>query len=275
MMILVLGGKGMAGHMVTSYLKKNTPYHISHTSRDCDDTEGYYLDVMDLERVRELILSKKPDVIINCAGILNDFAERHKQQAILVNSFIPHFVASLLDSYGGKLIHISTDCVFTGDQGKYTETAVPDGVTIYARTKMLGEVTVGRHLTLRTSIVGPELKNGIGLLHWFMNQQGNIKGFTNVYWNGITTLELAKAIAASIEQDITGLYQLTSPEIVSKYELLKRFQTVFQKDDVTIHPFQTQFCDKSLLNTRTDFQYTVPPNLEMITELRDWMKAHE
>ncbi|ANX12079.1 NAD(P)-dependent oxidoreductase [Fictibacillus arsenicus] len=273
MRVLVLGGKGMAGHMVTSFLKKNTPYHISHTSRDLEDAEGYFLDVMNLERVRELLLSTKPDIVINCVGILNEFAEKNKNQAILINSYLPHFISSLLDLYGGKLIAISTDCLFSGSKGNYTETSIPDGTSIYARTKTLGEVTTGRHLTLRTSIVGPEQKNGIGLFQWFMKQKGDIKGYTNVFWNGVTTLELSKAIAASIEQDLIGLYQLTAPKIISKYELLKLFQSVFKKNDVNIYPYQTEFCNKTLQCTRNDFQYTVPSYNQMLDELKEWMEC--
>jgi dTDP-4-dehydrorhamnose reductase len=274
MKLLILGGRGMAGHMVTSYLQKNSPHDIRYTSRDIDDAEGYYLDAADLDRVKETIYSVKPDVVINCIGILNHYAEKNPGNAILLNSYLPHYIAELLDSYGGKLIHISTDCVFSGKKGSYDAADEPDGTSVYARTKILGEVYYGTHLTIRTSIIGPELKEGIGLFHWFMNQKGTVKGYKNVFWNGVTTLQLAKVILAAAENNASGLIQLAVPEKISKYELLHLFKDTFNKGDVVIEPYEKAVNDKSLRNGGTHYSFIVPSYKEMLQELKEWMDTH-
>jgi dTDP-4-dehydrorhamnose reductase len=184
---------------------------------------------------------------------------------------LPHEVIKHLDEYGGKLIHISTDCVFSGTNGNYNEESVPDGITMYAKTKELGEIKSGQHLTIRTSIIGPEIKEGIGLFHWFMKQKGTIKGFTHVKWNGVTTLELAKFIHFAIENPIAGLYHLTAPETVSKYELLSLIKQVFQKDNVDIIPHTELRIDRTLFNSRLDYPYKVSSYEKQLQELKEWL----
>ncbi|MGC4375448.1 SDR family oxidoreductase [Fictibacillus sp. Mic-4] len=273
MKLLLLGGGGMAGHVIAGYLKKHTDDDIYVTSRDKKQHNHIHLDATDFNELKEIITNIQPDFVINCIGVLNEFAAIRKREAIILNSLLPHELVRLLDSYGGKLIHISTDCVFSGSKGNYPESSEPDGITVYARTKALGEVKEGSHLTIRTSIIGPELKDGIGLFHWFMNQKGEIRGFTKVYWNGVTTLELAKFITYAFKQELTGLYHLTAPEKVSKYELLKIIQDVFQKEDVVIKPHSELFLDRTLLNTREDINYKVPSYKKMLQELKAWMDA--
>ncbi len=272
MKLLIVGGKGMAGHMLTQYFKKKTRYEVHFTSRDLEESEGYYLDVRDYNRVKEIIESVKPDIVINAVGILNDQASQKKIAAIQVNSLLPHQLANLLDQYGARFIHISTDCVFSGKRGDYKEGDFPDGTSDYAKTKVLGEVISPHHLTVRTSIIGPELKdNGIGLFLWFMKQKGEIKGYKKVYWNGVTTLELSKAIEKMIVQNITGLYHLSSATKISKYELLKLFQEIFEKKDVMIKPDCEIALDRTIQNTRDGFDYLVPSYEDMLIQLKDWM----
>ena len=164
---------------------------------------------------------------------------------------------------------ILQDCVFSGKRGNYSDTDFRDGDTPYARTKAMGEVIDDHNLTIRTSIIGPELKsNGTGLFHWFMHQHGEIKGYTHAYWSGVTTLELSKCIHAAIQQNLTGLYQLSMPEKISKYELLKLFQKVWKKEDVTILPYDDYFCDKSMVISQVEHcQYTAQTDYEAM--LRD------
>jgi dTDP-4-dehydrorhamnose reductase len=139
----------------------------------------------------------------------------------------------------------------------------------------LGEVAYGNNLTLRTSIVGPELKeDGIGLFHWFMQQHGEIKGYTQAFWTGVTTIELAQAIVAAIEQDITGLHHLVCGEKISKYDLIGLFKSVFGTD-VQIKPFGDYHVDKSLQKDESDFDYSVPSYQVMIERMKDWMDEHE
>jgi dTDP-4-dehydrorhamnose reductase len=272
MKILILGGQGMAGHVIAAYFLNKPQYQVFYTSRDRNDPNGIYLDVTHSKSLEELINTLKPDITINCVGILNEHASHNPTVAFQVNSLLPHQLAKLTERYQGKLIQISTDCVFSGEKGDYTETDFTDGTSIYAQSKQIGEIISDKHLTIRTSIIGPELKeNGIGLFLWFMKQRGKIKGYENVLWNGVTTLELAKAIEEMIKNNVTGLYHLGSETKISKFMLLKLFQEVYEKKDVEIIPDDAIVLDRTIKNTRTDFHYPVPSYQEMLLELRDWM----
>ncbi|WP_408010750.1 dTDP-4-dehydrorhamnose reductase family protein [Pseudalkalibacillus sp. A8] len=271
MRVLVLGGYGMAGHMIVKYFTSLKEYDLYYTHRNPKASEGIYLDVRNTAELQGVIRNVKPDIVINCVGILNESAAKHTRDAIMVNSLLPHILKDELSTIGSKLIHISTDCVFIGQKGNYTETDLPDSTSIYGRSKALGEVSEEPHLTIRTSIIGPELKDGIGLFNWFMKQTGEINGFINVFWNGVTTLELAKAVHALIIQNVSGLYHLTAKEPLSKYSLLTKIQAIFEKDDVSIKPYEKMICDRTLLNTREDVEYETPSYDAMLRELREWM----
>ncbi|MGA9290650.1 MAG: sugar nucleotide-binding protein, partial [Anaerobacillus sp.] len=133
MRILVLGGKGMAGHVIIKYLKRKRNYdQILYTSRDSKDPEGFYLDVLEQSQLESLIDKIEPDLVINAIGILNEDAESHEQLAFQINSLLPHQLMKLMNRRGGKVIHISTDCVFSGKKGRYTEADPPDGESVYA-----------------------------------------------------------------------------------------------------------------------------------------------
>lgn len=273
MKILILGGKGMAGHVITSYFKQKPQYEVVYTSRDLGDKEGLYVDVTNATDLEKLMEQEKPDITINCIGILNHHAEQHSKLAFHVNSVLPHQLVKLTERYQGKLIHISTDCVFLGDKGNYTESDAPDGTSIYAQSKQLGEIISDKHLTLRTSIIGPELKtDGIGLFLWFMKQTGKIKGYKRALWNGVTTIELAKAIEVFIQQDVTGLYHLATEPKISKFDLLQLMKEVFQKDDVTIEEDEVFVLDRTIKNTRIDHIYTPPTYRVMLEEMKDWIQ---
>lgn len=273
MKVLILGGKGMAGHVMTAYFKQNPNYEVYYTSRDRNDKQSLFLDVTDFKRLEEIIEFIKPDITINCIGILNDHASNNPLLAFQVNSLLPHQLAKLIDRHQRKLIQISTDCVFSGTKGDYTESDIPDGTTVYSQSKQMGEIDKDRHLTVRTSIIGPELKDdGIGLFLWFMKQTGEIKGYKKVFWNGVTTLELAKATEQLIQHNVTGLYHLGSETKISKYELLNLIQEIFEKDNVKILPDTSIVLDRTIKNTRIDFTYSIPPYHEMLTELKEWMQ---
>jgi dTDP-4-dehydrorhamnose reductase len=270
--ILIVGSKGMAGHVVYQYLQALGRYIVEDISRDNSlFNPTYTLDVTDFDNLGAVIRQAAPQYIINCIGILNQEAESHPDKAILINSYLPHCLAKTANSIQAKLIHISTDCVFNGNKGGYKETDIKDGIGFYAQSKALGEVTYTPHLTVRTSIIGPELKgNGIGLFDWFMKQQGEIKGYTRAFWTGVTTLELAKAIPEIIKQDLNGLIHLVNDEKISKYDLLDIFNTVFERP-VQIVPFADYQVDKSLVNTSKAFDYKVPDYSGMVEELKMWM----
>ncbi|MGC3792191.1 dTDP-4-dehydrorhamnose reductase family protein [Priestia aryabhattai] len=272
MKILVLGGQGMAGHVIKSYFQSKPDYTVYYTSRNQKDKNSIYLEIKDFIALEGIIDSIKPNIIINCIGILNESASSNSIQAFQINSLLPHQLTKLAERYKGKVVHISTDCVFSGTKGDYKEGDPPDGTSIYAQSKQLGEIIDDRHLTVRTSIIGPELKeNGIGLFLWFMQQKGTIKGYKNVLWNGVTTLELAKALDSLINNDITGLYHLGSEKKISKFDLLNLIKKIFNKDDVEIIPDTNITLDRTIKNTRKDFKYNIPSYEQMLLELKDWM----
>lgn len=278
MRVLVIGGNGMAGHLMVQYLNRVTSYEVFYTVRQSEQRflgpRGLELDARDTEAVKRLLAALKPDVIVNCAGILNDFARRYEVDAYRINGLLPHLLAEQAERQGARLVHISTDCVFSGERGSYEERHVPDGTSVYAKTKALGEITRAPHVTVRTSIVGPEIREeGIGLFHWFLQQRGEIKGFMKVPWNGVTTLELAKFVRHLMEdgRGVNGLVHLTAAKPVSKCRMLELFQIVFDKRDVVIRPDEAIVLDRTLKCTRTDLGYSAPDFEEMLYELRDWM----
>ena len=185
-----------------------------------------------------------------------------------MNAYLPHRLARLASDIGAKLIHISTDCVFSGDKkSAYDETDYKDGSGVYSKTKGLGEVINKKHLTLRTSVVGPELKSdGEELFHWFMNQNGIIEGYTKAIWSGVTTLELARAVEWAIRKEVTGLYHVTNNRSISKYELLKLFQKYTGKK-IKIVPVSGKPSDKSFKDTRGLLDYPIPSYNDMIAEM--------
>lgn len=272
--ILVLGVLGMAGHVMAEYLDSLDDYQVYGIAR----SDGRYvtkkIDVLDFTGVESYLNEIKPDVIINCIGMLVQQSKNDISTAILINSYLPHFLSELGNRLDYKLIHISTDCVFSGKEGQYKEGAFKDGDDNYARTKALGEVINDKDLTIRTSIIGPELKNnGTGLLDWFFKQSGEIKGYTRAYWSGVTTLELAKATHEMIKQNIAGLFQLCPENKISKYDLLGLFAKIWNKE-LTIVPFDNHAVDKSLVCLREDFEYYKLNYDSMLIELKQWIESH-
>lgn len=272
--ILIIGSKGMAGHVVYHYLKEIDQFDLINISKDNSHfISDYTIDITKFDELAIILNKEKPDVVINCVGMLNQFAENDPANAILVNSYLPHFLAKLGTQKSFRLIHISTDCVFSGTRGNYTEEDQPDGIGIYARSKALGEVVYGDHLTFRTSIIGPELKeNGIGLMDWFFRQHGTIQGYTNAIWTGVTTLALAKAILYAIEKKISGLYHLVNGNTISKFDLLVLCKEVFNKRDLNIEPYMGYKVDKSLVGSTLDF--SVGSYEQMVKEMHDWIVKH-
>ncbi len=269
--ILLFGSGGMIGHMVLNYLIGTKQYEIidvTRTNKISDNTR--ILDIMDKNATEKLVHDVSPDYIINCAGVLITGANKKPENAIYLNSYFPHQLSGLARLINAKLIHISTDCVFSGEKGNYTESDYKDGKDMYAKSKGLGEIVNDIDLTLRSSNIGPELDEaGEGLFNWFMHQKGEIKGFTNAYWSGVTTLVLAKAVHAAIDQNITGLYNLVNNDKISKYDLLLLLKEVFDRNDLIIQPYDNYKSDKSLVNSRTDFDYTIPSYHEMVVDMKE------
>lgn len=273
--ILILGGDGMAGNMIKTFLQEKD-WDVSVTTRKPDNAGNYFFDVLKDYRELETILERvKPSFVINCIGVLNQSAEENKSGAVLVNSFLPQYADSLSEKYHFKLIHISTDCVFSGEKGSYSETDFADATSFYGRTKSLGEVNNDKNVTFRTSIVGPDTnEKAIGLFNWFIKQESEVNGFSRVIWSGVTTLELAKAIEKSFETNIFGLYHLVNNEKIDKYSLLLLFKKYMHKDIEIKENASTQN-DKSIVNHRTDFNFDIPSYESMIREMSEWIFSHE
>lgn len=276
MKVLVLGCNGMAGHTISLYLQEQ-----GHQVFGFDRTRSLYVDSVagdarDAALVRELVGKNRYDSVINCIGILNQFAEQNKSLATYLNAYFPHYLAELTDGTDTQVIHMSTDCVFSGKRGGYTEDDRPDGETFYDRSKALGELNDHKNITLRNSIVGPDIHpDGIGLMNWFMQQTGPINGFTKAMWTGQTTLQLAKTMEAAARERAHGLYNAVPDRAISKYELLCLFNHYLRNDAVSISPIDGISADKSLKRTRYDFDYAIPDYEVMIAELAGWIRKHK
>ena len=259
----------MIGHQVFNYLKTNCVfelYNVSYRKKLLDDS--ILLDARSEETFVKYIESISPNYIINCIGVLIKGSDSDPENAIFLNSYLPHRLSRIAVDLNAKLIHISTDCVYSGEKGSpYCETDEKDGKGVYAKTKGTGEVITNNHLTLRTSVVGPELKSdGEELFHWFMNQSGSISGYTNAIWSGVTTLELAKAVKWSINENITGLYHITNNASISKYDLLELFKS-HTKKNINITPVEGNKIDKSFVDTRKLINYKIPSYDKMIGDM--------
>ena len=276
MKFLVLGAAGMAGHTISTYLSEKGHDVIGFDRVKGQHSEFVVGDARNVEFIRGIITQGRFDSVINCIGILNQFAEENRELAVFLNSYLPHFLAEITKDMETQIIHMSTDCVFSGKRGDYTESDLRDGETFYDRTKALGELEDEKNITLRNSIVGPDMnENGIGLFNWFMKQNRTIKGYTRAMWTGLTTLELAKTMEQAAKKRASGLYNMVYSEPISKYDLLKLFNKYMRNDELNIEPFDEFVADKSLKRTRFDFDYTVPDYETMVSEMAEWIMNHK
>lgn len=266
----------MAGHVIATYLNEQGYDITTLSNRNKYNNDTVQLDVTDKEKLDIFLKKNKFDYVINCIGMLIKASEERKDLAVLINAYLPHFLEEIYRQSSTKIIHLSTDCVFSGKNPPYKEASIPDGELFYDRSKSLGEIINDKDLTFRMSIIGPDMQeNGIGLFNWFMSQKGTVSGYTRAIWNGITTIELAKAINSAIEQNITGLYHLVPNENITKYELLKLFKETFEIKGMKIIKNDKVALDKTLINTRKDFDYKIPSYNKMILDMKDWIKSHK
>ncbi len=255
--ILILGAKGMAGHMTTEFLKENTNWEIISFDRsnfEVEDSRNWKEKIINLNSKGQI------DYMLNFIGVLKPQAVENPLLAIKINSLFPHELANLCTHLNVKLIHISTDCW--------------QDLDIYGKSKRAGELNYPEHLTIRTSIIGPELKsNGSGLFHWFMSQKEEANGFVNHYWDGITTLELAKRIKFILEEhpELNNTLDLRTKQKVNKFELLNDIKDVFEKV-IMINRKETEIVDKT--NNNPDMACEESLRLQLI-ELKKWMIVHK
>lgn len=275
MKFLVLGVSGMAGHVIALYLHEQGHEVIGFSRRMVTFVPCVAGDAMNTALLSTLLRDGQFDTVINVVGVLNQFAQFEAARAIFLNSYLPHFLAKETAGTSAQVIHLSTDCVFAGNTGPYTEASIPDGKTMYDRSKALGELNDKKNLTLRNSIVGPDLNlGGVGLLNWFLQQTGAVNGYTHAMWTGMTTLQLAKVMEAAALERTHGLYNMVPEHNISKYELLKLFNHFLRSDKVTIRPYEGLTVDKTLVRTCFDFARPVPDYEIMVADMADWMHAH-
>ena len=246
MKILVMGASGMLGHLLYSELKKN--HQTWGTVRDKkwhpDLFTGY--DIHNLEKIENLISELKPDFVINCVGIIKQLkASEDKIISLEVNALWPHKLAAICERQNAKMIHFSTDCVFSGLKGNYLETDIADARDTYGLTKFMGEVDYPHTLTLRTSIIGHELNSKLSLVDWFLSQNKECKGFTKAIFSGFPTIVMANFLENYILKNFfSGIYNFSS-EPINKFDLLKLVAAEYKKD-IVINPSTDLIIDRSL-----------------------------
>lgn len=271
--ILVLGSNGMVGHVTKNHLLKSG-YEVPVITRESYMDAGRY-DIINDRKLYKNLKKIKPDVIVNCTGILINESNTNPERAITVNSLLPRILSIIAKELDIKFMHLSTDCVFSGMHGPYSETDHTDAKDIYGKTKSLGELDNDRDLTIRTSFVGPQTRyNSVGLFDWVMKSEGEIKGYTKVLWSGLTTLEAAKAIQYYIEKPTIGIINLTNGMPISKFDLLKLIIDVWGLENVTLTRNSDVSYDKSLISNRKSELYEVPPYKTMFEDLKKYMDAN-
>lgn len=276
MKILVLGCNGMAGHLISLYFKEQGHEVVGFARQQSELLDSTIVgDASDMPLIKKTLDEGNFDAVINCIGLLNQFAEQNKAMAVLLNGYLPHYLTEITKDTKTKVIHMSTDCVFAGNDGPYYEDTFPNGATFYDRSKAIGEINTEKDLTFRNSIVGPDIKpSGIGLFNWFMKQEGYVGGYTGAIWTGVTTYTLAKAMEQALKENLTGLYNLVNNESINKYDLLGLFNKYFRAGEVKINPNDKLQLDKSLRRKREDFSFVVPSYEQQVKEMREWVDAH-
>lgn len=266
----------MAGHLISLYFQEQG-YEVTGFARQKSTLLKNIIigDASDMVLIKNIIEEGSYDAVINCIGLLNQFAENNKAMAVLLNGYLPHFLVEITKNTKTRIIHMSTDCVFAGNDGPYYEDSLPNGATFYDRTKAIGEINNDKDLTFRNSIVGPDIKeSGIGLFNWFMKQDGPIGGYTGAIWTGVTTYTLAKAMEVALKENLTGLYNLVNNESINKFDLCSLFNKYFRAGELEINPNDKLQLDKSLRRKRNDFDFVVPSYEQQIKEMREWVDAH-
>ncbi|WP_281742895.1 dTDP-4-dehydrorhamnose reductase family protein [Polynucleobacter yangtzensis] len=258
---LILGATGMMGNTLFRYLNQSPGFISYGTIRNSSDIKRFKaedaqqilsgLDVGNLAQLADIIKTLKPDVVVNCIGIVKQLSEADDPlQVIPINSLLPHQLAKICLSHQSRLIHLSTDCVFSGNKGLYTESDFPDANDLYGRSKYLGEVDYPNTITLRTSIIGHEMHSNKSLINWFLSQSGEIQGFTKAIFSGLPTIELSKVIRDYVipNKSMRGVYHISSDPI-DKFHLLELTKNIYGKE-INIIPTDKLKIDRSLDSSR-------------------------
>ena len=241
MKILIIGSSGLLGNTITKYFLTKEKYQTFGLIRQSSNIRlfkekfqnNFFVinNFLNYEAVEKLINFINPNLVINCVGITNKFKDKNAnliEKYIKVNSLFPHKLYEICNRYNIRLIHLSTDCVFSGRKGFYSENDLPDPIDIYGKSKLLGELDYGDSLTIRKSVIGHESNTKRGLLEWFLNQKDEVQGYKNAIFSGLTTLELARLIEIYIipKENLRGVMHI-SGQTISKYDLLKLISEIY------------------------------------------------
>jgi dTDP-4-dehydrorhamnose reductase len=259
--VLVLGASGMLGNAVLRVFAEQPGWDVHGSARSAAALHHFApplrerivtgVDVENPDQLAALLARTRPGLIVNCVGLVKQLAEAEDPLAALpVNALLPHRLARLAGLVGARLVHVSTDCVFSGSRGNYRETDTPDAHDLYGRSKLLGEVDQANAITLRTSIIGHELASAHGLVGWFLAQQGSVRGYTRAVFSGLPTVELARVIRDHVapRPDLHGLYHVSAAPI-AKHDLLQIVARVYGKA-IEVQPDARLVIDRSLDSTR-------------------------
>jgi dTDP-4-dehydrorhamnose reductase len=288
MRILILGGDGMLGHQLLRHFEDRFDTRVT-LRQDLGSYARYGLfhagnsyagiDVRYTEPLIEAVSSFRPQAVVNAVGIVKQQAmAKESIPSLEINALMPHRLALVCRLLGARLVHMSTDCVFTGNKGRYTEDDISDASDLYGRSKFLGEVRDEGCITLRSSIIGLELARKTSLIEWYLAQRGRISGFDRAIYTGFSTAEMARAVERILVQhaDLSGVWHVASAPI-SKYALLKMLNQKLGRTDLSIDRDDTFVCDRSLDARRFNLQTGyVPPSWDaMLDELAQQIRERE
>ena len=269
MKILLFGSNGMLGNYVKSFLTKD--YEIIPLTR-----KDYDLSKLSIDTLTTLLNEKnlqKDDIVINCAGVIPQASKQRGLNTRLyftINSLFPVVLSQICDKLGAKMIHVTTDCVFTGKDGKYNEESIHDEINDYGLSKSLGELC--KATIIRTSIIGEEVNNKRSLLEWARSNSGKeIKGYENHYWNGVTCLQLAKIVKSILDSNSfwTGVMHIFSPRSVSKFELVSIINNVYDLN-IKINKYQTENQVNKTITSIHPQIFEIPDLKDQIEELKQY-----
>jgi dTDP-4-dehydrorhamnose reductase len=281
--VLVLGASGMLGNAVFRFFSCSRGHAATGTVRSSsalkllpEELRGQIVsgvEIYDLDGLTKLFERVKPAVVINCVGLVKQLPGADDPlTAIPMNALLPHRLLAMCKVAGARLIHISTDCVFDGARGMYRESDFADATDLYGRSKYLGELHDPQAVTLRTSIIGPELGTAHGLVGWFLAQRGPVKGFTRAIFSGLPTIELARVIRDFVipAADLSGLYHVSSAPI-SKYDVLRGVAQEYGHS-IEIVPDGELVIDRSLDSSRFRERtgYVAPAWQEMLRVMHEF-----
>ena len=272
--VLILGSSGMLGHATLLYLQ-NQGYDVEGVSLSGQfGNNSHKFDLLEQANMCSFFELRSYDVIVNCVALLVKESAENKASAVYLNSYLPHFLASRFEKVDTKIIQVSTDGVFEGGKAPYQEDDISDVSNYYGRTKYIGELINSKDLTVRSAFWGPDIKlESESLFNWMMKQSGELQGYSDHIFNGVSSLEFAKFVNIAIREDISGLYHLIADNFISKHDFLKKGIDCFDVD-CSVESVKVGEVSRVLVNTRNDVPYKAVSYDKMLEDVKSWINAH-